>query len=166
MLGEGCEERAHLCTKLAENVLRVELDESITESDRHLVDRAGVGPVRIVHRGEGNLVLFSEGGERSAVNSIGRLIKTYLACESGHHHVGSVERVDEVGRERRGLRSGVDLGGDSRVDDEDGLKSGRYLLRKIGGVSVVLDVSSMKRRRSPDASWACGKAERRANRAA
>ena len=56
-LDGGWRRRTHLLTQLAEDVLRVKLDESIAKGNRHLVDRAGVRPVRIVHRGERNLVL-------------------------------------------------------------------------------------------------------------
>lgn len=48
---------------------------------------------------------------------------TNLAGERSHHHVGGIEGVNEVGRERGCLRSSVDFGGNGGIDDEDGLQS-------------------------------------------
>jgi hypothetical protein len=47
-------------TETTENVLRVKLDEGLAEDDGHLIDVAGVCPVRVVDGGESDLALWEE----------------------------------------------------------------------------------------------------------
>jgi hypothetical protein len=108
----------------------MKLDEGVAEDDRHFIDVASVSPVRVVNGGESDFVLRA--GKRKVsfetyLRRESRQAETYLASECSHHHVSSIERVNEVGRERGRLRSRVDFRGNRGVSDEDGLKGRRNL---------------------------------------
>lgn len=51
------ERSAYLLTEFAQDVLGMEIDKRLAQDDRHLVDRVGVRPVRVVYRGKRKLVL-------------------------------------------------------------------------------------------------------------
>lgn len=81
----------------------VEFDESVTKFDVHAIDIAGVGPVGVVDRGEGDALAF--------------------AGKCSEKHVRRVERVNKVGREGRALTEGVDRAS-GFVFEIDGLEGG------------------------------------------
>jgi hypothetical protein len=126
--------RTYLLSELAQNILRMKFDKGIAEDDRHLVNITGVSPIRIVDGREGDLVLQRRIRELVSSRIFRRGFRderlAHLASESRHHHVGSVERVDKVGREGGSLSSRIDFGRNGRIGNENSLKRRRNLFAK------------------------------------
>jgi len=91
----------YLLVEVGQDIGRMESNEGVTDDRGHLVDAAGVGPVRIVNRSKSQS--SSLGENQSALPSMGSNVRTHLAFQGGQHHMGRIQAMDEVGWERRSL---------------------------------------------------------------
>jgi hypothetical protein len=99
-MGEG--DSAYLVVKPGQDIGRVESDEGITDDSGHLVDAAGMGPVRVVNRSKSQSLSLEEEPVNAPINSEA-IDQLHLALQGSQHHVGRIQAMDEVGWERRSL---------------------------------------------------------------
>ena len=99
----------------------MQIYESITDNFRHLVDGRGMGPVRVVHRGECQLLPLTR--HYSQIRMAQMCIEyTYSALQSCEHHVSSIQTMNKIRRESRALFVRIDLRLQVRVANIDTLQ--------------------------------------------
>ncbi len=100
----------HLLSQIPNDVPRVQLDKRLPNMPRHPIDITRMTPIRIVYRSKPDSILTTS--------------------YSSHEHVGSVERVNEIGRHAGCLFLSDDFGDGVGIGDIDGLKGGHGLLKR------------------------------------
>jgi hypothetical protein len=84
----------------------VQRDECITDNGRHLIDRAGVGPIRVMNGGKGQALRL----RRQSVNwppdcTVNLTYPTFQGCQQ---HVRRIQAMYEIRRKSGRLLHGID----------------------------------------------------------